>query len=507
VTPTLRTVLPSPLEQQADAALRSADDHPRRALAAAREVQRHALAAGDHRAASTALRAQGLALLHLRDVDHAVATLTSAVEQGVLADAPDAEGRARMTLAAALSQSSRLDEALREADFAVQLLDHLDQARARAQRGLVQAYLGDIDGALKSLSEAEPVLRRERDDEHLLSALLNRGAFRLQHAQLAEAAQDLAEAVTLAKAMGRELQAGYAHANLSLVAMERGEVVDALDNLAAAETAIRRSGGAIGPLLTMRGELLLSVRMLAEAHLFASAALRAAARNHDPLSAADTRLLLAQIAMADGRPAQAQRLARRAEEAFTAHGQHGLAAFARLHGLRAAVAVGRRRLPPFAEIEALVEIVSAAGWAWSRVEARIAAAEVALRTSTGQARRPGGERPAAADHGREPPGVAYLAAAARYRRAGPATVRARAWYAEARRRELLGDGRGAQRAAAAGLRVLDEYSQSLGATDLRAHAAGHRIDLTALGVRTSVRAGDPRATLLCHRRTRCSRTC
>src|SRR5206468_9991231 len=125
----------------------------------------------------------------------------------------------------------------------------------------------------------------------------------------------------------------------------------------------------LGPLLHMRGELLLSVRLLAEARRYATIALRTAARSHDSLYAADTRLLLAQIAMDDRHPADAQQRARKAAEAFTAHGQHALAAFARLQGLRAAVARGARRLPPLDEVEGLVETVDGAGWAWSRVEA------------------------------------------------------------------------------------------------------------------------------------------
>jgi tetratricopeptide (TPR) repeat protein len=495
VAPTLNTVVHATLEQQAEAALRSADDEPRRALASAREVHERALAAGDHRAASAALRAQGLAQLHLREVDHAIATLTLAVEEGGRAGARDVEGRARMTLAAALSQSSRLDDALREAELAVAGLEGLDQARARAQRGLVQTYLRDLEGALRSFAEAESVLRLERDDEHLLSALLNRGALLFQYSDLSGAAEDYLEAVALAQAMGRELQAGYAHANLGLVCTVRGEVLEALDHLTAAETAIRTHGGTLGQLLTLRGELLLSVRLLAEARRCAAAALRIAVRSHDSLSAADTRLLLAQIAMADGHPPEAQRLAGRAAKAFTAHGQQGFAAFARLQELRAAVARGAaRRLPPLEEVEALVETVSAAGWAWSRVEARIAAAEVALRRSTSSSGR-------GLDRGRA---VEHLAAAAHFRDHGPATVRARAWYGEARRRELLGDGRGAGRAASAGLRVLDDYAQALGATDLRAHAAGHRTDLAEIGLRTAFATGDPRSILVWAERGRAS---
>src|SRR3954470_10906869 len=237
--PTLRTVPPSVLEQQADAALKVADDRPRRALVLARSVQERAADAGDHRAASAATRAVGLAHLHLHDVDHAVTALTSAVREAQTASASELEGRARMTLAAALSQSGQLEEALREADRAVAGLAGLDQARARAQRGLVQIYLGDGEGALRSFAEAEPVLRGQRDEDHLLSALLNRGALELHHLDLAAAARDLGEAIALAETLGRDLQAGYAHANLGLVCVGRGEVLDALDHLAAAESAIR----------------------------------------------------------------------------------------------------------------------------------------------------------------------------------------------------------------------------------------------------------------------------
>src|SRR4051794_30039070 len=303
--PTLRTVPPSVLEQQADAALKVADDRPRRALVMARSVRERAADAGDHRAASAATRAVGLAHLHLHDVDHAVTALTSAVREAQTASASELEGRARMTLAAALSQSGRLDEALREADRAVAALDGLDQARACAQRGLVQTYLGDREGALESFAEAEPVLRGRRDEDHLLSALLNRGALELHHGDVTSAARDLGEAIVLAETLGRDLQAGYAHANLGLVFVERGEVLAALDHLTAAEGAIRRRGGAVGPLLTIRGELLLSVRLLTEARQAAMAGLRAATRNHDPVSAADARVLLAQITMLERRPVEA----------------------------------------------------------------------------------------------------------------------------------------------------------------------------------------------------------
>jgi CHAT domain-containing protein len=49
--------------------------------------------------------------------------------------------------------------------------------------------------------------------------------------------------------------------------------------------------------------------------------------------------------------------------------------------------------------------------------------------------------------------------------------------------------RGAASAALAGLRVLDEHRATLGATDLRASASGHRVDLARLGLRIAVQEG------------------
>jgi len=74
-------------------------------------------------------------------------------------------------------------------------------------------------------------------------------------------------------------------------------------------------------------------------------------------------------------------------------------------------------------------------------------------------------------------------------------MRARAWYAEALLRSSAGDRRGATSAIRAGLRVLDEHRAALGATDLRAHAAGHRIDLADLGLHLAFQDGRPSRVL------------
>jgi hypothetical protein len=68
-------------------------------------------------------------------------------------------------------------------------------------------------------------------------------------------------------------------------------------------------------------------------------------------------------------------------------------------------------------------------------------------------------------------------------------LRARAWHAEALLRRASGNRRGAMIAARAGLRVLDEHRATLGATDLRAHASGQRVELAELGLRMAFEDG------------------
>ena len=74
-------------------------------------------------------------------------------------------------------------------------------------------------------------------------------------------------------------------------------------------------------------------------------------------------------------------------------------------------------------------------------------------------------------------------------------LRARGWYAEALARDGAGDPRGARTAIRTGLRLLDEHRAALGATDVRAHAAGHRTALAELGLRIALRSGSPREVL------------
>ncbi|MGH3881340.1 MAG: CHAT domain-containing protein, partial [Actinophytocola sp.] len=78
-----------------------------------------------------------------------------------------------------------------------------------------------------------------------------------------------------------------------------------------------------------------------------------------------------------------------------------------------------------------------------------------------------------------------------HRHRGPVAARALAWHAAAILRLNRNDTAGAARAARAGLRVTDEHVAALGATDLRASAAGNRVELAGIGLRIAMRNGRP----------------
>ena len=88
-----------------------------------------------------------------------------------------------------------------------------------------------------------------------------------------------------------------------------------------------------------------------------------------------------------------------------------------------------------------------------------------------------------------------LARASSARTRGTVERRTRAWHAEALLRLADGDRVRARRAVRTGLRILEEHRAMLGATDLRAAASAHRVELARLAFTMAVEDGDATAAL------------
>ncbi|GLI02202.1 CHAT domain-containing protein [Phytohabitans aurantiacus] len=459
------------LVQQAREALRLADGDPRRSAALGSQVLKRAVAASDAAAAAVAERALGLAAIHLQNLDIALRHLRAAVAQGQAARSRELTGEARMTLAFALNRRGRPRLALREIDAALVDLTGVGRARAQAQRGAILHQLGRFDAALASYQMALPMLRRAHDDLWTMRALLNRGLLHGHRHQFAAAETDLREAERLARSLGLGLLEGFVHQNLSEINALRGDIPTALNYLHRAEQRVGLLQPVAGSLLADRSQLLLSVRLAVEAREAAELAVAAFERERRRIAVPEVRLLVAQAASVQGDLETALRQARRAAREFARHQRPQWAAVAHYLVLRTRIADGDKSRVGVGRLERVADALAAAGWPGPALEARLLAARLAL------------------ERGLRTRGLAQLALASQARHRGPATLRARGWYAQARLRLAAGNRRGASVALRTGLRILDEYRATLGATDLRAHASGHRVELVDLGLRIAMAGG------------------
>jgi hypothetical protein len=459
---------------EAREALRLAEAAPGHAVAFAARVAEQARGEGDLAAGAVAERAWGLALRHSGDLVSAVEHLQHAVRLGRRSGSARFAGEARITLAFALFERGRTRRALAEIDAAALELDGAAAALALAQRGTILNELGRVDEAVACYRAALPVLRDSGDSLGVYRVVWNRGLAHAYRHEFAAAEADLREAERLAVELGLKVWVGFAQANLAHVLGLRGDVPAALDYMQRAEHRIRAHDAQLGRLLQDRSELLLSVRLVSEARETAEQAIVEYAKERREIKLPEVRLLLAQAALLDGAVADALRQGSRAVREFIRQQRPEWAALARLAVLQARCAGGRAAAISTRSVEQLVAALGAAGWPAAAMEARLLAARLLL------------------DRGHVEAGRAHLQQASRLRRRrGPATLRARAWYAEALVRSSTGDRRSATSAIRAGLHVLDEHRAVLGATDLRAHAAGHRTDLAELGLRIAFQDGRP----------------
>ncbi|MGH4015196.1 MAG: CHAT domain-containing protein, partial [Pseudonocardiaceae bacterium] len=451
-------------------ALRLVQVAPAQSLHIAGDAVSAARAHRDPAAEAVAERALGLAYTYVGDLDEAISHLRSSVARGRRARTAVLVAEARMSLAFVLGRRGHLRRALREIEAALADLDGVARARALVQRAAIHQQLGRSDEALAGYRRALPALRQAGDLEWVQRALANRAIVHTFRHAYPAAEADLQEAARICDQLGLTLAAGFAQENLAFVHVRRGDVPAALRHLDAAEQHYRALGSQTGSLLTDRSELLLSVGLIYEARVAAEQAVGELTRDHRHVALPEAHLLLARAAALDGDPQRALDQAGRAVRAFERQQRSAWAALARLQLLTARLAEGSRPVRP-SHAAAVADALDAAGWSVPALEARLLAGRIAL------------------DGGRLVVARVHLRSVSRRRRRGPAAMRAQAWYGEALLRLAEGDRRGAVSAVTAGLRILDEHQACLGATDLRASAAGRRTELTRLALRSALQDG------------------
>jgi tetratricopeptide (TPR) repeat protein len=461
----------STLPGQAREALRLAEADPGRSAVLARQVARQARQEHDLAVLSAAERAWGLAFLNLAQPDSALRHLRAAIRLGRLAQSPELAGEAQMTLAFALNVRGRPQQALREIETALADLTGVARARAQAQRGAILNQLGRLDEALPDYQAALPVLRRAADHVWVQRVLANRAVLHGYRQQFTAAETDLHEAADLCARFELDLSLGFVHENLGWISGLRGDVPAALHYLDLAERRFRAHGAPVGELLTDRCQLLLSACLVSEARQAAEDAVQEFEREHRQMALPEARLLMAQAAILDGQTGPGLWQARMAVREFGNQQRPRWAALARFTVLRAKLAAGHQPGVGVLQAERAADDLTAAGWTSSALDARLLAGQLALQRGwTARA-------------------CAQLQQASGHRGRAPALIRARAWHGEAMLRLARGNHRGATVATRTALRILDEQRAGLGATDLRAHASGHRVEVAEFGLRLAFGTG------------------
>jgi tetratricopeptide (TPR) repeat protein len=267
------------------------------------------------------------------------------------------------------------------------------------------------------------------------------------------------------------------HHNLGFVFAQAGDVPTALHWYGRADDYYRRNGSP-GVVLADRAEVLFSASLLPEAAEVAAAAVEASAKARVPGALAQARLLQARIALAAGDPSEAARAARSARRAFIRQSRTAWAELARY------VEVSAR--PTHRKARVAAAALESTGWTVPRWDAWLDAAELAIRAGDLDAARVDLDRAQGA------------------RKRGAGRQRARAWHVVAQLRLANGDRSGAKRAAATGLREVDAYRASLGATELRIRGTSVAAELATLRLRMALQEGRPAEALTWAERARAS---
>lgn len=428
-------------------------------------------------AAAVALRALGLAAREAGALRRADAHLRRAIRVAERVDKPYRAAEARMSLVVILSDRGLTDEALAEATLAAVILKGLDYARLQVNLGLVFARTGRGGQALAAFEESVPVLAAAGDSRFEALALNSRGIVYGMEGRYADAAADLARAEKLSSRDGYLLLNAIVQANMGWVARQTGDVPAALARLDAAAERFARHGKGNASLPIDRADTLLATGLAHEAREVVAASIADHRRNGFMYNLAESHLMHARAALADDDADAAAASAKTARTMFARQRRTAWADLARSVEVAARFAKGVRTAGLLNQAVDVADRLAAAGWQVAPHETRLMAGRIAVDLKR-----------------REEAGY-LLAQVARHRSRGTAEIRTLAWHAHAL--HALSDGRiaAAEKALAAGLKVHAEYNAVLGATDLRAHAAGRGQELATLGLELALERRDARAVL------------
>jgi len=424
-------------------------------------------------AACVALRALGLASGG-RELSAARTALDRAVRLSERLGYPLRAAQARTSLLIVLANMGHTTAAYTQAALAEAALTRLaqdgvlDLARLRVNLAILLQRTGRTGEALAHLADAEPVLVQEQDARWEILLRNLRGPLLAYRGDYPAAVRDLTRARELAQQHEFWLLRQIATHNLGFVATQAGDIPLALRELESAYLFAVELDESTDAVLVARADALMAVGLAKEARVNAARGAAGQLESGFEYNAAESRLIEARAALQTGDPAAAAVSAALARDSFTKQRRPGWAAWAQHVALAARFDEGERSARLLNALLTNADQLAAAGWLTEPQQATLLAARTAKALNRG-----------------ELAGRLY-AQVATHRTAGPAHLRMLGWESYAELAEYLGQPTVAARSVVRGLAVAAEYSSTLGATDLRAAAAGLGGGLARIGVRLAL---------------------
>ena len=438
---------------------------------------------------------QALAIVN-RDSGH----LDVAVRHGFLAlrharrVTLDRQADVLATLGVVLAYAGRTDEALRRLEEAVPLTPPHELPRLYLRRAHVLTMLARYREAVDDASRAIGGLHWNHDTLWEARAYNNRFDALLALGETEAADADARRAEELFRSIGQDWEEAQSMHNRALAAHDRGDLPEALTLLDRAADRYVELGNLRHDLTIDKVHTMLTAGLTEEA--LALSARTLAEPELAPVRRAEMLLVAARAALGTGDVAAADGMADEAARLFASQRRPAWQDRALLLRLRARYVADHPESGPWMidEPQRPVRSPKARARRSERLLRESSALVESMRSSDA------GELPVAlvlhgricGDSGRREEATAALEEAAATRRVGAPLSRAAGWLAAALLAVHRGDRRGLYIACRRGLDAVDEHRDGLGDIELRALASGHGIEFTRLAVDEAVRSRHPR---------------
>lgn len=453
----------------AEEALSAASSEPLRARALAQQ----ALAGGEyvtHSAEVVARRALGVAARTQMQIEESLSHFAVSLTVADAAKLSEEAALTRVSRAMSYGLVGRYPEALTDIDAALQVLVGQSWDEGRSQKAIILAMMGRFEEALALMAVTIRAFHRSGNTLGEARGRLNRSYVYMQVGSVESGEREANAARALFAQLDHQVGMAFTDHHLAVQAGVRGDIPAALERFARVAAAFLRLGIPKEQGADAEVAILLAARLASDARAVAVAALDQLQERNVPV----VHQLLVAVAQANlllGDYARAREAADQACLWFTGHGSDKWVMRAAHVAITARFAGGERSESLQADAASTANELRGCKWLAASLDAHLISGQVARALD---------DRNGA---------LTSLLVAAAARRRGGLSSRLCGWHAQALVEMLEGRPKRAAHCLSVGLKLVDEFREVLGATELRTGAAGHAAALAQEGLRLAFETG------------------